>query len=149
MSDASLYHPVMLPEHSDFWRAVGIPSRGARLYEALRQGFPYAVYTRLGEITGLDKRALARAVAIAPATLQRRIKSGYFNQDESDRLYRLAQVFFAVLELFEGDEESAKTWIHQPIRGLGGSKPIDMISTSAQTAAVLDLIGRLEHGVFA
>lgn len=32
---------------------------------------------------------------------------------------------------------------------IGGARSIDMMVTSAETAAVLDLIGRLEHAVFA
>jgi uncharacterized protein (DUF2384 family) len=35
------------------------------------------------------------------------------------------------------------------VQGLGGARPAEMIATSAGTDAVLDLIGRLEHGVFA
>jgi len=133
----------------DVWQALGIPSRGPRLHRALENGLPYQVYSDLARITGLDKQSLAKAVDIAPATMQRRIKAGRFTQSESDRIYRLAQVFSAACELFEGDTQSAQRWINQPVKGLGGARPIDMMATSAETAAVLDLIGRLEHGVFA
>ena len=146
MTDIALYRPGHAPQN-DLWSWLGIPSRGPRLYEALQKGLPYRVYARLAELTGLSRQELARVVAIAPATLQRRIKSGRFTQDESDRLYRLAQVFSAASDLFEGDTTGAKTWINEPVRGLGAVRPIDMIATSAQTGAVLDLIGRLEHGV--
>jgi putative toxin-antitoxin system antitoxin component (TIGR02293 family) len=149
MPQTPLYDPPIQSKHSDIWHVIGIPSRGVALHQALREGLPHGVYTKLGEVIGLEKRALARALAIAPTTLQRRIKSGRFNLDESDRLYRLAQVFIFVLELFDGDEEAARTWIQRPLRGLGGLKPIDMIATWAETTAVLDLIGRLEHGVVA
>lgn len=148
MSDLAIFHPSANTQ-PDLWQALGIPSRGPRLYEALHDGLPYRVYTKLANATGLSKTQLARVVDIAPATLQRRVKSGHFTQDESDRLYRLAQVFSSALQLFEGNEPSAQRWLNQPVRGLGGSRPIDMIATSAQTDAVLDLIGRLEHGVFA
>ncbi|MHC9037670.1 antitoxin Xre/MbcA/ParS toxin-binding domain-containing protein [Cobetia marina] len=35
------------------------------------------------------------------------------------------------------------------MRGLGGRRPVEMVATTAGAEAVLDLIGRLEHGVFA
>lgn len=144
--------PIFEPGHKaprDLWHILGIPSRGPDLYRALERGLPYRVYTELARITGLDKQSLAQVVDIAPATLQRRLKSGRFNQGESDRIYRLARVFSAACELFEGDADAAQQWMNRPVRGLGGARPIDMMVTSAQTAAVLDLIGRLEHGVFA
>jgi len=51
--------------------------------------------------------------------------------------------------LYAGDEEAARRWLGEPSRGLGGRKPVDMLTTSAESESVLDLIGRLEHGVVA
>lgn len=149
MPESAIYRPETSHDTSEFWTRLGIPSRGASLYKSLQQGLPYSTFTRLAQATGLDKQSMASVVNIAPATLQRRIKAGHFQQDESDRLYRLAQVYYATLELFEGDTDAAQGWLHRSTRGLGDVRPIDMITTSAQTNAVLDLIGRLEHGVFA
>src|SRR5690606_15583076 len=128
---------------------LGIPARGNALYQVLHEGLPTDVFSRLARATNLDKQSLARALAIAPATLQRRLKVGRFGRDESDRLYRLAYVFSCTLDLFEGDVLAAQAWLQRPVRGLGGERPLDMLGTSAQSGAVLDLIGRLEHGVFA
>ncbi|MDH5923683.1 DUF2384 domain-containing protein [Vibrio splendidus] len=57
------------------------------------------------------------------------------------------KVFSAALALFE-TEEAAHQWLEQPVLGLGNRRPIDMLSTSEDTKVVLDVIGRLEHGVF-
>ncbi|MGP9652833.1 type II RES/Xre toxin-antitoxin system antitoxin [Halomonas sp. AOP35-4E-18] len=132
-----------------FWQIVGIPARGAQLYDALKEGMSFTVYKKLVAASGLEHKELARYVAIPPATLQRRAKAGKFNVDESDRLYRFAEVFNATTELFEGDNDRARQWLLNPVRGLGDRRPVDMLATSAETEAVLDLIGRLEHGVFA
>jgi len=134
---------------NDFWTAIGVPSRGAKLHEALRHGLPYSVFSKLSSLSGVDKKTLAMVTVIAPATLQRRAKAGRFNQDESDRLYRFAEVLKAASDLFEGDMPEATKWLNYPVRGLGGRRPMAMLATSAETEAVLDLIGRLEHGVFA
>jgi len=132
-----------------FWGKLGIPARGAKLHAALRDGVPYQVYIQLAAVAGLDQKALAQYIAIAPATLQRRARTGRFKTDESDRLYRFAEVLKAATALFEGDEEGARDWMRKPVRGLGGRRPVEMITTSAEAEAVLDLIGRMEHGVFA
>lgn len=132
-----------------FWKAVGIPPRGAKLHQALRAGIPYAVYGKLASEAGLERKELARYVVIAPATLRRRAAAGRFKMDESDRLFRFAEVLKAATDLFEGDKARARRWLLSPVRGLGGRCPVDMLATSGESNAVLDLIGRLEHGVFA
>lgn len=134
---------------SGFWQQLGVPARGAQLYAALRAGLPYEVFERLAQYTDLNRSALAIHLGIAPATLQRRLKMRQFNAEESDRLFRLAAVYKAALDLFEGDAEATRRWLAEPVRGLGNYQPLEMLATSAEAQAVLDLIGRLEHGVVA
>ncbi len=149
MSDSIKTYFPSLQGGNDFWGLVGIPQRGSELHDALQEGLSYKVYSKLAELAGVDKKQLAKIAVIAPATLQRRIKAGHFNQDESDRLYRLAEVLDCATNLFEGDAAAAQLWLNQPVKGLGDRRPLDMLATSAETRAVLDLIGRLEHGVVA
>jgi len=136
------------PRRNNFWAAAGMPARAGELHRALRKGLSYSVYNKLAVLSGLDKKELAKVAVIKPATLQRRARAGKFNQDESDRLYRCAKVLKSATDLFEGDKEAAKTWLTKPVRGLGGRRPVDMLATSAETECVLELVGRLEHGVF-
>lgn len=146
---AKAFHAPQKARHSSLWDIIGMPPRGAKLHEALREGLSFSVYTKLAGAADLKQKDLAQYVAIAPATLQRRAKAGRFNAEESDRLYRFAEVLETATELFEGDVARARQWITHPVRGLGGRRPVEMIATSAETGAVLDLIGRMEHGVFA
>lgn len=134
---------------SGFWQQLGVPPRGAQLYAALRAGLPYEVFERLAQYVDLNRSALAIHLGIAPATLQRRLKVRQFNAEESDRLFRLAAVYKAALDLFEGDTNATRRWLAEPVRGLGNHQPLEMLATSAEAQAVLDLIGRLEHGVVA
>jgi len=132
-----------------FWKRVGIPPRGPELHAALQRGISYATYGKLAAAAGLDRKELAKYVVIPMATLQRRAKLGRFKVEESDRLYRFAEILKAATDLFEGDGKAARSWLLEPVQGLGGLRPVEMVATSAGTGAVLDLIGRLEHGVFA
>uniref|UniRef100_UPI000F014A90 antitoxin Xre/MbcA/ParS toxin-binding domain-containing protein n=1 Tax=Pseudomonas viridiflava TaxID=33069 RepID=UPI000F014A90 len=88
-------------------------------------------------------------LGIAPATLQRRLKAGRFNVEESDRLFRLASIYAAALALFEGHTDAVQRWLIHPVAGLDLRRPLDMLITSAESHSVLDLIGRLEYGVMA
>jgi putative toxin-antitoxin system antitoxin component (TIGR02293 family) len=54
----------------------------------------------------------------------------------------------AATDLFVGDEQSAAEWLNKPAKALNGCRPIDMINSDAELRLALDLIGRLQHGVF-
>ena len=141
-----------IPSHyasQNLWQQLGIAERGPKLYQALHNGFHYSVFEKLALSAQLDKKQLAHVCQLAPATLARRAKSGHFTQDESDRLYRFATVLVAANALFAHDSAATKRWLTEPVYGLGDKTPLDMLSTSAESQAVLDLIGRLSHGVFA
>lgn len=146
MSRFVSFKPSQTPP--SFWQQVGIPARGALLHDALHQGLPFSVYTKLLAMSGLERGELAQATVIPKATLQRRAKAGNFSREESDRLYRFAEVFNSALALFEHDEAQASSWLKTPLAALANKRPLDMLTTTAETEAVLNLIGRLEHGVF-
>jgi len=114
----------------------------------VKEGVPYTVYTKLAAASALESKELAQYVVLSSATLRRRAKAGRFKLDESERLYRFAVVFKSAVELFEGDRERARHWILNPVQGLEGRRPVEMVTTTVGTKAVLDLVGRLENGVF-
>ena len=50
-------------------------------------------------------------------------------------------------EVFE-DKEVAVQWLESPNPILNNKKPIDLATTDAGLNEVLQLLGRLEHGIF-
>ena len=133
---------------TDLLARLGLPMRGAELHRRLHQGLEYKFSIDLLKHLQITQKEFYAILNFAPATIKRR-KGGRFTTEESDRLYRLAEIFSAAIELFEDDENKARRWLNHPVKGLGGERPVDMAITSAETEAALDLIGRLEHGVFA
>lgn len=141
------YHPSA-HRVINVWESVGLPSRGIPLHQAIEAGLPVAFFDRLAKLLDVDKKSLAAYADIAPATLQRRLKAGRFSRDESDRLYSFVAVINAATDLFEGNGEAASQWLKRPVRALNNRCPIEMLATRVEADAVLDVIGRLEHGVF-
>jgi putative toxin-antitoxin system antitoxin component (TIGR02293 family) len=47
-----------------------------------------------------------------------------------------------------GGSEPAKKWLAEPLWALGGKRPIDFMADREQAQTVLDLLGRMEHGIF-
>lgn len=126
----------------------GIANNSFELIQQVHEGFAFTVFVNLSKYSGLTPSRLAEVLELSPSTLKRRRAANKFKRDESDCLYRLSQILDAAIELFNGDETNSKRWMNTPCGTLGGLAPIQMIITSAETDAVLDFIGRLEHGVF-
>ncbi|MFQ1651378.1 antitoxin Xre/MbcA/ParS toxin-binding domain-containing protein, partial [Aeromonas veronii] len=69
----------------------------------------------------------------------------------SEQLFRVYGVILAldaVRSLNENDNTKSIAWLHQPAKGLGGKMPAELLSTSVGVQAVVDLVGRIEHGVY-
>ena len=66
------------------------------------------------------------------------------DDDESERY---AKVLISAVQFFENEKE-ALLWLKTPVKALGGRLPIDMLSNDKDAEIVLNVIGRLEHGIF-
>lgn len=136
-------------------RPTGIFARlglgGASIREDLvaesRQGFPVTVIDTLTEELDISQQMLLQIIALPTATLTRRRAQKRLTPQESDRVYRVASVYRAALQLFEGDADAARHWLIEPAKALGGHPPLQHLDTEAGADEVQDLIGRLEHGV--
>lgn len=53
----------------------------------------------------------------------------------------------AAVGLHDGDKFRALLWLQSPARALGGIRLIDYQDTPEHIQTVLDLIGRIEHGI--
>ncbi len=114
----------------------------------VKSGLPACVFTDLAERLGSTREALSRLTNIPARTLNRRMKAGVFQQDEGERVLRVARVLQAALGLFSNDLDRAKRWLNSPDDLFDGATPLEFSDTEPGALYVLDIIGRLEHGVF-
>ena len=127
---------------------LGLEELGtAELVRRVSDGFPYGVLDHLRESVDLSTSSLAQLLDINARTLNRRKLEGRLNPDESDRVFRLARVYANALGLFGGDLDKARHWLSTPKVALGGETPLDYARVEVGAQEVLDLIGRIEHGV--
>lgn len=118
------------------------------LLRRLSDGLSFASFNRLRQNINLSQEELATLVQISPRTLARRRTQKRLETDESDRLVRLSRVFGKTVELHEGDDASARSWLTRAQEGLGGKRPLDLLGSEVGAREVEALIYRLEHGVF-
>ena len=127
---------------------LGLPGGDLALHAVITSGISYAAFIRLAKLLCIDVTKLATCLSITPVVFENRKEVGRFTAEESDNIYRVVCVFSAAIVFFEGDHKKAAIWFQSKVKGLGGNKPIDLLSTSAGGNAVIEIIQRLEHGVF-
>lgn len=141
-----IYTPVAGPQ--DIWSELDLPNEDAKLREQVSNGFSIKLFNSLISIVGMQHKALREALKIPLTTFNRRRKVGRFTMKESDRLYSLVEVFSRATDLFEGDRRAAVEWMSRKSPSLSDKRPIDLLDSHVNTQAVLELITRLEYGVY-
>ena len=113
----------------------------------IRDGLPASFLDRLKDTLDVTETQLASVVGIPRQTLVRRRLRGVLRRDEGDRAARVARVFDMALSYFGGNREHALDWLKHPNRALAGETPLRRADTATGAEDVIDLIGRLEHGI--
>lgn len=144
------YTPFAQPIDKTLWRFAGLPgNRGLDLTNVLQSGLPIEVFDSIHKWSDMSKADIMRIAGIKERNVARRKNAGcVLSAEESERVARLIRVFDAAVQLFGGNKNEAWTWLKNPVRGLGAVTPMSLIATESGALEVLDLIGRLEHGVF-
>ena len=118
------------------------------IVDKIEDGLPYRAFEQLTTLLETPAGTLAEYLRIPARTLQRRKRSGVLSVDESERILRLSRLYQAALDLFEGDHKAAVAWLGRKNRALIGRMPVEMAALEVTGEQVLQLIGRLEHGVY-
>ena len=96
---------------------------------------------------GLSQDRLFETLKPPKSTMKARIsEDAFLSAVEQDRIYRAEKVWARALGVLE-DEQSAKRWLTQEIRSLGGEAPLSLLDTEAGYELVLDTLGRIEYGI--
>ncbi len=143
LSGHGFHYPLVL---SNLTRSYCAPDQSSveTVRSAIHEGLPKAAFDQLKAVTGIPGDFLASVVGIPARTLARR---EVFKPDETGAILRVAAAFQKTLEVFE-DLKEARTWFSNSKRALGGASPLEFCDTEPGAAEVVNLLGRIEHGVF-
>ena len=118
------------------------------LIKAASAGLSWNSVKKFLGATGFNQQQLANYLDIPERTFARRRETGSLDRRESEKLLRLAEIWEAGLDLFDGDETRTREWLVSPAFGLGNVAPIDYARTEFGGREVRALIGRIAGGVF-
>jgi putative toxin-antitoxin system antitoxin component (TIGR02293 family) len=97
----------------------------------------------------LRQEELASAIGVSVRTLQRLTDkpAERLTKEQSGRTWKFAEVLAKATRVF-GDRREAEIWLKSPAIALEQRRPIDLLSTTAGTELVDQLLTRLEYGVY-
>lgn len=129
-------------------RVVGSPRSDFDFIHVIRGGLPAEVIVCVAKSSSLTEDEILRALRIAKRTAARRkAKASRLKAFESELIYRLSKVMVAATEVL-GNRTKARGWLLAENRALNGERPIDLLDTSIGFEDVLDVLRRIEHGVY-
>ena len=120
-----------------------------KMAELVSNGLPAATLRHLAAAFGLMPTGIASLVNITEKTILRRLHAkGKLKPDESERVARIMRVFVRAVEVLQS-EAKARAWLAKPLRVLAGKSPMQLMASEQGAREVEQVLGRLEHGVFA
>jgi len=135
------------------------PSTVAEMAAVYGSPFSYALLARTGVTTsfvedlmnllGLKKQETASLIDISPKTLDRHLKMAKpFTGLQSDRILELAELHQRGEQVF-GSNKKFLLWLDSPIAALNNTPPREWLDTQQGIKAIMNELGRIQHGIFA
>ncbi len=116
--------------------------------ETVEAGVPVATMTDFVSASGVPLKDLYDIVIPARTLKHRRARREALSPDESDKLARLVRIFDHAVRVF-GDPDRARAWLNKPKRRFGDRPALTMLRTDIGGRMVEEMLGQIEHGMFA
>ncbi|MFQ2254717.1 antitoxin Xre/MbcA/ParS toxin-binding domain-containing protein [Aeromonas hydrophila] len=149
MMPYATYHPGGDATTASFLlEALGIPRDplGAHLW--IVAGVSPGILYRLAELMKTDVRMVCQWAGISRSTLTRKLRIAVpLSISQGARVYGVAQALDAVFVFHKNDTVKTLSWLNRTAWGLGGVAPAKLLATPMGVQAIIDFIGKIEHGV--
>lgn len=116
--------------------------------ERVEAGVPVDTMTSFVSASGVELKDIYDVVIPARTLKHRRARRETLSADESDKLARLVRTFDHAVSVF-GDAERAREWLGRPKKRFDQRTPMQMLRTDLGGRMVEEMLGQIEHGMFA
>jgi len=127
---------------------VGSPQSDFEFIEIIRHGLPSKVIKCVVKSSAVSEEVIYKSLRIAKRTVARRKASAArLKAAESELIYRFSRVLVTATDIL-GDRDKARQWLLSENRALNGERPIDLLDTGIGFEDVMDVLHRIEFGVY-
>ena len=114
----------------------------------IESGVPTTTLSTFAESSGIPLKDLYDVVIPARTLKHRRARREPLSRDESDKLARLVRIFDHAVKVFS-DAPRAQAWLSKSKRRFDNRTPLEMLRTETGGRLVEEMLGQIEHGMFA
>ena len=97
---------------------------------------------------GIPKADMADLLGVSEKTFYNLMQKKHLDRERSDRFLFIDHILESGLEAF-GSKENLALWMKTPQPMLDNHKPLDMLTTITGANKVLQILGRIKHGITA
>jgi len=116
--------------------------------EIARSGISKAFLISLATRLSMSLAEIASVIHVSDRTLIRYADDHKLDTDASSKVLQLQNLYSHGLRVFGTDERLSK-WLRSEVKSLDDQKPIDFLDTPFGFDLLNNLLGRIEHGIFA
>lgn len=127
--------------------ALKMPVTTLEFYDVVNHGIPKVSIDILAELLDIPMTKMAALLNLSYKTLTRKDRKSLLDPVVSSHTYEMSNLIAKGLEVFE-DGERLKRWLNKENRALKGKKPLDLMNTPTGIRLVMQVLGRLEEGVY-
>ena len=98
---------------------------------------------------GLTDKELAPILNLSERTLHRLRPDALLDNNSSERLLLLEQLLSHGLDVFDGRADVLSRWLRNPLSELHQQSPLTLLDTTTGFGMVHNVLGRIEHGIYA
>lgn len=114
----------------------------------LMEGIQRIVFAQVAkEIAMIPEKELAQISGLSQRTISRMSDDQLLPQQSAEVIISIMRTYQRAVEVFES-EDTAHKWLKTPLNVLGNQTPLQAVSNRFGAELVLDLLGRIEHGVY-
>ncbi|MBK9256941.1 MAG: DUF2384 domain-containing protein [Saprospiraceae bacterium] len=113
-----------------------------------RDGVTVAYMWSIAEKLGLSLQDISYVLHVSVRTIQRFQPTDKLDSDASSKVIQLASLLKFGTDVF-GDEASFRTWLRSGLQVFEDKSPLELLDTPFGFQLVEQVLGRIEHGIFA
>ena len=98
-------------------------------------------------IAMISEKELAEVSNISQRSISRLKPDDLLPDHTAEVIISIMRTYHRALEVFE-DEDTAHKWLKTPLQVLNNKMPLQAVSNRFGAELVLDVLGRIEHGIF-